>query len=230
MTSYQMSDTDGVEAMCICIEFAAVFGSGVSYVRDNIEAQWARRYPNVEPPTKECTRTALKIMMSRELALIGGRPPRDITGQRNGVLKAIRATGFSNQHGRANWLCECQCEETYLNDAGDKVIIATREAFYHLNFNRDLVDTSFAENGRSEDGVEEAFILEAEIQEVVRSGQWVGDCFLYVSKSGRLNYSVGGQTMTLSHLDRKMYMLGYVGREDRVYLCDKQMNITSNIC
>ena len=115
----------------------------------------------------------------------------------------------------------------YWNDAGDKVIIATREAFYHLNFNRDLVDTSFAENGRSEDGVEEAFILEAEIQEVVRSGQWVGDCFLYVSKSGRLNYSVGGQTMTLSHLDRKMYMLGYVGREDRVYLCDKQKNITS---
>jgi len=118
----------------------------------------------------------------------------------------------------------------YWNDSGDKVIIATREAFYHLNFRRDVVDEHFDQHGNSsEDGVEEAFILEAEIQEVVRSGQWVGDCFLYVSKSGRLNYSVGGQTMTLSHLDRKMYMLGYVGRENRVYLCDKQMNVTSYV-
>lgn len=114
----------------------------------------------------------------------------------------------------------------YWNDAGDKVIIATREAFYHLTFNRDKMEETLSQ-GRSEDGVDEAFVLEAEIQEVVRSGQWVGDCFLYVSKSGRLNYSVGGQTMTLSHLDRKMYMLGYVGRENRVYLCDKQMNVTS---
>ena len=72
------------------------------------------------------------------------------------------------------------------------MIIATREAFYHLNFRRDVVDEHFDQHGNSsEDGVEEAFILEAEIQEVVRSGQWVGDCFLYVSKSGRLNYSVG---------------------------------------
>ena len=94
----------------------------------------------------------------------------------------------------------------YWNDAGDKVIIATREAFYHLNFNRAIVEDALANGQPEEGGVDEAFILEAEIQEVVRSGQWVGDCFLYVSKSGRLNYSVGGQTMTLSHLDRKMYM------------------------
>ena len=42
-------------------------------------------------------------------------------------------------------------------------------------------------------------------------------------------FRLGGQTMTLSHLDRKMYMLGYVGRENRVYLCDKQMNVTSYV-
>ena len=79
-----------------------------------------------------------------------------------------------------------------------------------------------------EDGsIESAFELEAEVNEVVRSGQWVGDCFLYVNKAGRLNYSVGGQTMTLAHLDKKMYMLGYVARENRVFLTDKKMQVTS---
>ena len=143
MTSYQMTDIDGVEAMCICIEFAVAFksenGGNVHYVREDIEAQWARRYPKVQPPTKECTRVALKIMMGRELSLLGGRPPRDITGSRNGALKAIRATGFTNIHGRANWLCECQCEETYLNDVGLKV---TRPRLV-------LIDsTSFSKAGR----------------------------------------------------------------------------------
>jgi coatomer subunit beta' len=114
----------------------------------------------------------------------------------------------------------------YWNDAGDKIIISCREAFYSLNFNRALVDDALM-NGNNNEAIEEAFLLEAEISEVVRSGQWVGDCFLYVNKAGRLNYSVGNQTMTLSHLDKKMYLLGYVGRENRIYLCDKSMNVVS---
>ena len=126
MTSYQMTDINAIKAMCICIEFAVVFNSqrneDIHYVREDIEAQWARRYPNVQQPTKECTRTALKIMMAREIKTErGGRPPSDITGLTNGALKAIKPTGFSNHNGRANWLCECQCEETYLNAVGHKV-------------------------------------------------------------------------------------------------------------
>lgn len=62
----------------------------------------------------------------------------------------------------------------------------------------------------------------------MRTGQWVGDCFLYTnSSSQRLQYYVGGQVMTLCHLDRPMYLLGYLSKEDRVYLMDKQLNIVS---
>ena len=122
-------------------------------------------------------------------------------------------------------------KKVYWNDAGDQVIIATREAFYILRFDRSAVDAALAgskEGVDEEDGsIEAAFELEAEVNEIVRSGQWVGDCFLYVSKAGRLNYSVGGQTMTLAHLDNKMYMLGYVARENRVFLTDKKMQVTS---
>jgi Coatomer WD associated region len=59
----------------------------------------------------------------------------------------------------------------------------------------------------------------------VQTGQWVGACFLYTNEAGRLNYYVGGEVMTLCHLDHPMYMLGYLPKEDRVYLMDKSQSI-----
>jgi coatomer subunit beta' len=38
------------------------------------------------------------------------------------------------------------------------------------------------------EGIEEAFDVEGEIQEVVKTGVWVGDCFLYTS-AGLLTFS-----------------------------------------
>jgi coatomer subunit beta' len=100
--------------------------------------------------------------------------------------------------------------------------------------------------------VEDAFELLHEINERVRTGLWVGDCFIYNNSSWRLNYCVGGevcisrlphkkvlslsvishlllelilhelQVTTLFHLDRPMYLLGYLANQSRVYLIDKQ--------
>jgi len=44
---------------------------------------------------------------------------------------------------------------------------------------------------------------------------------------GRLNYLVGDQTYTISHFDQPMYVLGYIQKESRVYLCDKDVNVVS---
>ena len=41
-----------------------------------------------------------------------------------------------------------------------------------------------------------------EIEELVRTGLWVGDCFIYTNSVNRLNYYVGGEIVTISHLDR----------------------------
>ena len=41
-----------------------------------------------------------------------------------------------------------------------------------------------------------------EIEEVVKTGCWVGDCFIYTNSVNRLNYYVGGEIVTISHLDR----------------------------
>ena len=61
----------------------------------------------------------------------------------------------------------------------------------------------------------------------VRTGEWVGDCFIYSNGTNRLNYLVGDQTYTISHFDKPMYILGYIQRDSRIYLADKDVNVTS---
>ena len=41
-----------------------------------------------------------------------------------------------------------------------------------------------------------------EIEETVKTGCWVGDCFIYTNSVNRLNYYVGGEIVTIAHLDR----------------------------
>lgn len=103
-----------------------------------------------------------------------------------------------------------------------------------------------------------------EIPEVVKTGVWVGDCFIYTSSLNRLNYYVGGEIITIAHLDRygacmhvnvqrctskatnmaagqnkcdsaqlvflmcrTAYLLGYIPKDDRLYLGDKELNVIS---
>jgi coatomer subunit beta' len=55
--------------------------------------------------------------------------------------------------------------------------------------------TAYFDGGKQvdEQGVEDAFELLHEVNERVRTGIWVGDCFIYNNSSWRLNYCVGGE-------------------------------------
>lgn len=55
----------------------------------------------------------------------------------------------------------------------------------------------------------------------------MGDCFIYTNSTNRLNYLVGDQTYTVSHFDQPMYLLGYLPRDSRAYIADKDVNVTS---
>ncbi|KAI6690016.1 hypothetical protein NL676_026844 [Syzygium grande] len=114
----------------------------------------------------------------------------------------------------------------YWADSGDLVAIASDTSFYILKYNRDVV-SSFLDSGKAvdEQGVEDAFELLHETNERVRTGIWVGDCFIYNNSSWRLNYCVGGEVTTMFHLDRPMYLLGYLASQSRVYLIDKEFNV-----
>ncbi|WOG99222.1 hypothetical protein DCAR_0518570 [Daucus carota subsp. sativus] len=114
----------------------------------------------------------------------------------------------------------------YWAASGDLVAISSDASFYILKYNRDVV-SAHLESGKSADerGVEDAFELLYEINERVRTGIWVGDCFMYNNSSWRLNYCVGGEVTTMFHLDRPMYLLGYLASQSRVYLIDKEFNV-----
>ena len=42
-----------------------------------------------------------------------------------------------------------------------------------------------------------------------------------------MNYLVGDQTYTVAHFDKTMYILGYLLRDSRIYLADKDLSVTS---
>lgn len=112
------------------------------------------------------------------------------------------------------------------NDQGTLVALIVDDTFFVLRYNAGHVAEALAAGDLPEDGVDSAFELEHEVAESVQTGQWVGDCFLFTSAS-RLNYCVGGEVQTLAHLDRPLYLLGHVAREDRVFLMDKDRCVVS---
>lgn len=40
----------------------------------------------------------------------------------------------------------------------------------------------------------------------MKTGIWVGDCFIYTNAVNRLNYYVGGEIVTIAHLDRFVHI------------------------
>ena len=60
----------------------------------------------------------------------------------------------------------------------------------------------------------------------VQSAKWVGDVCIYTTNN-RLQYLVGEQTYSITHIDPGTYLLGYIARDGRVYLADKDVNVIS---
>eukprot|EP00620_Florenciella_sp_RCC1587_P015150 CAMPEP_0182558538 /NCGR_PEP_ID=MMETSP1324-20130603/2016_1 /TAXON_ID=236786 /ORGANISM="Florenciella sp., Strain RCC1587" /LENGTH=867 /DNA_ID=CAMNT_0024770713 /DNA_START=70 /DNA_END=2670 /DNA_ORIENTATION=+ len=118
--------------------------------------------------------------------------------------------------------------DVHWNESGELCLLVCEETCYVLKYDAAAVTSAIENNSFSaEEGVEGAFELVHELNDQVKTGEWVGDCFLYTNNSNRLNYFVGGETMTLCHLDQEMYMLGYLPKEDRVFLIDKALNVVS---
>jgi coatomer subunit beta' len=167
------------------------------------------------------------------------RPGVAAEGLSGGALLGVRSTEtlvfYDWDSDRVVRKIEVAAKGVFWNDSGELVAIAAEDSFFVLRCNRDayLAALAAAAPGSPEaavfadEGVEAAFELQHTIDEKVRHGVWVGDCFLYTNAASRLNYYVGGEVITLAHLGRHMYMLGYLPREGRVYLMDKTGAIVS---
>jgi len=126
---------------------------------------------------------------------------------------------------------DVQPKEIKWSESGDLVVVVCEEpapSMYILRYNREVVQAAF-ESGApiGEEGIDSAFDVVHEITEAVRTCVWVGDCLLYTSSNGRLNYTIGSEIITLQHLDRPMYIVGYIKKDNRVYLIDREFSIVS---
>ena len=125
---------------------------------------------------------------------------------------------------------EISPKNVFWSENGELVCITTEESFFILKYSQEAVEAARSSGNKediTEDGIEDAFEVIGEIEEVVKTGIWVGDCFIYTNSVNRLNYYVGGEIVTVAHLDRMMYLLGYIPKDNRLYLGDKELNIIS---
>ncbi|RKO97028.1 Coatomer, beta' subunit, partial [Caulochytrium protostelioides] len=148
-----------------------------------------------------------------------------------GTLLGVRGANFMNFYDWETGAClrriDVTARQVYWAES-DLVAIVTDDACFVLRFNR-IAYQQVAERGGlaqiGEDGDASFFDCIAQVNETIRSGCWVGDCFIYTNGAHRLNYLVGTQTATLAHFDEGMYLLGYLSRDHRVYLVDKDFRV-----
>ena len=152
-----------------------------------------------------------------------------------GALVGVKGPGalvFFDWEGRLVRQIEVTPKNVFWADNGERVAIATDSSFFVLRYNAAAVTEAYSSGAGAADvgdeGVEAAFDVESEVSDKVRSGVWVGDCFIYMNAaSNKLCYCVGGQVFTVALLDKPMYILGYIPRDSRVYLMDKAFNVVS---
>ena len=131
------------------------------------------------------------------------------------------------------FLCKIDVAPTavHWNETHELLLLVCEEQAFVLKYDRELVEQAINSGDVSaENGVVGAFEPIHEITDKITAGQWVGDCFLFSNSVGRLNYFVGGNTMTLCHLEQgggALYMLGYLPKEDRVFLMDRSRGVVS---
>ncbi|KAG5354790.1 Coatomer subunit beta' [Yarrowia sp. B02] len=196
------------------------YGSGLDFVW----AQDSSEYAVLESPSSV---RVYKNFKERPLGHVD--PNFSVEGIFGGTLLGVKGHGFvamySWETGQLVRRIDVEgVTGVHWSDSGELVAITSADAFYVLRYNKDAVD---AAEEVDEDGVEESFELLHEISDSVRSGEWLLDCFVYTSAVNRLNYLVGGVTYTVAHFDKAKYLLGFVAKDSRIYLCDKDVHVSS---
>lgn len=154
-----------------------------------------------------------------------------------GALLGAKSDGFVYffdwESGNLVRRIDVNARDVIWSDNGEIVMIINTDeergeeaSAYSLAFNKDLYEDAVSQGTvDEEDGVEEAFDVLYELNESITSGKWVGDVFIFTTATNRLNYFVGGKTYNLTHFSKEMYLLGYLARDSKVYLADRDIHI-----
>ncbi|KIY50151.1 coatomer protein [Fistulina hepatica ATCC 64428] len=149
-----------------------------------------------------------------------------------GALLGARGAGFvifwDWETGDIVRRIDVDAKEVFWSGTGSLVAVATTDSFYVLRFDRNAYNAKVEEGAViTDEGVEEAFEVIADVPDAINTGKWIGDCFIYTTAANRLCYFVGKESYTISPLEKSMYLLGYIPAHNRIYLADKDMSIYS---
>lgn len=198
------------------------FGSGVEFV-------WAHDSNEFAVRTKSKDVRVFKNFKERPTDFIDASGVDKIFGGALlGCAQSEYVEFFDWESGRKVRRVDVEAKQIFWSDSGELVTIATSDSFYILKFSRENFVAAL-QNGEYDetDGAEDSFEVIHDISDSIKTGKWVGDCFIYTTSSNKLNYLVGGEIYTINHFDKEMYLLGYIPRDDSVYLADKELNVTS---
>jgi coatomer subunit beta' len=199
------------------------FGPGDQVVWDNSNGEYATRLGSND------VRVFDKSFAERKSI----RPPFPAESIFGGALLAVAGHDFICFY---DWedlhlirRIDVEAKAVYWSDHAHLVAVVGESEFFVLQYSQSAVDAALEAGGGSlpEDGVEDAFELVHQVSDSVQTGRWVGDCFVYTNTNARLNYAVGAEVTTLVHLERPMFLLGYLPKENRLYCIDKERNIVS---
>ncbi|KDQ63948.1 hypothetical protein JAAARDRAFT_27621 [Jaapia argillacea MUCL 33604] len=199
------------------------FGNGSSFA-------WAgdsNTYAVLEGKTKV---RVYKNFRERSGSGMKGAGSWSVEGLHGGTLLAARGSGFVMfwdwESGEIVRRIDVDAKNVFWSGTGTLVAIATEDSFYILRFDRDAYNAKLEEGGDiGDEGVEDAFDVVAEVPESVKTAKWIGDCFIYTNAANRLSYFVGSESYPVTQFDTSLYVLGYIPAHDRVYLCDKDVNV-----
>ena len=94
------------------------------------------------------------------------------------------------------------------------LVVKGTKSFFSLKIHPDLQD-------------ENVFELLTEVNDRILSGTWIGNIFLYVSESFKLNLLVRNKLFTAANIGHFAVILEYIDNHERVFFFDNQSNVTS---
>ncbi|KAI6183635.1 Coatomer subunit beta' [Aphelenchoides bicaudatus] len=158
------------------------------------------------------------------------RPDIVVDGIDGGVLLAVRSAGslcfYEWETAQLIRRIEISAKHIFWSEDGNLVTIAGEESFRVLKYNAAAFENANPED-ITENGIEDSFEVIGEHTENVKTGVWIGDCFIFTTGLNCLSYSVGREIVSIAHLDRPIYLLGYMEKDNRIYACDGDHNIVS---
>ncbi|KAF8955022.1 coatomer WD associated region-domain-containing protein, partial [Flammula alnicola] len=109
-------------------------------------------------------------------------------------LKGAGSCSIESLHGGNGFVIwiDVDAKNVFWSGTGSLVAITSDDSCYILRFDRDAYNAKLEEGAEiTDEGVEEAFEVIADVADSVKSTKWVGDCFIYTTASNRLCYFIG---------------------------------------